>query len=204
MSRIATLLSALLLGATAFAQTPEEILSRMEAVMQPSDTEGVVTSMDIKLPLLGTMESRIWSRGSKMRMETETMGVKAIAYSDGVTTWTYTGNDNELEITNFKADSQEADTELFKGVAEGYDVSVKKETAEAWHLLCRKSRTNTNKDDPKTMDIVVAKGSYMPVSLSARMSGVSMTMHHISIGVSEEEVTFDFAKFPGAKVVDKR
>ena len=93
---------------------------------------------------------------------------------------------------------------MFSGVADGYDVSIKKDTDRAWYIQCKKSKTNTNKDDPKNMEIVVAKGTYMPVSLSAKMSGVTMTMKDISYGVKEADVTFDISKFPNATVVDKR
>ena len=93
---------------------------------------------------------------------------------------------------------------MFSGVADGYDVFIKKDTDRAWYIQCKKSKTNTNKDDPKNMEIVVAKGTYMPVSLSAKMSGVTMTMKDISYGVKEADVTFDISKFPNATVVDKR
>ena len=93
---------------------------------------------------------------------------------------------------------------MFKGVADGYDVSIKKETAEAWYIQCKKSKTNTNKEDPKNMEIVVAKGTYHPVSLSTKISGVSMTMKDLAFNVTEDQVTFDPKKYASAKVVDKR
>ena len=54
------------------------------------------------------------------------------------------------------------------------------------------------------MDLVVAKGTYYPKSLSASMSGVTTTLRDIAFGVSDEDLTFDAADYPGVKIVDKR
>ena len=75
---------------------------------------------------------------------------------------------------------------------------------DAWHILCKKSKTNTNKDDPKSMEIVVAKGTCYPISLSTKMEGLKLTMKDLSFGVTENQVTFDPKKYASAKVVDKR
>ena len=49
------------------------------------------------------------------------------------------------------------------------------------------------------------KGTYLPIQLSARMSLlVTMTLHDISFGVTEEQVTFNPADYPGVKIKDKR
>lgn len=61
----------------------------------------------------------------------------------------------------------------------------------AWYLQCKKIKTNTNKDDPKTMGLVVAKGTYHPISLSAKVSGITVTMCDLSFNVSEKQVTFN-------------
>ena len=98
----------------------------------------------------------------------------------------------------------ETDAEMFSGITDDYDVSIKKETADAWHLLCKKSKNNTDKDAPKTIDLVISKKNYYPLSLSTKMSGVSMNLHGISFGVTEKQVTFNAADYPTAKIVDKR
>ena len=54
------------------------------------------------------------------------------------------------------------------------------------------------------MNLVVAKGTYMPVSLSAKMSLVTVTLRDLSFDVTEEMVTFDPSKYPTATVIDKR
>ena len=83
-------------------------------------------------------------------------------------------------------------------------MSLKKETEKEWHFLAKKQKTNTNKDDPKTMEVVVAKGTYYPVSLSAKMDGITITMKDLVFGVTEADVTFNQANYPTATIEDKR
>ena len=71
-------------------------------------------------------------------------------------------------------------------------------------FLCKKSRSNTNKDDPKNMDLVVAKGTYMPKSLSTKVTGITITMRDLDYNVTEKDVTFNPADYPGVKIVDER
>ena len=54
------------------------------------------------------------------------------------------------------------------------------------------------------MDLVINKGTYLPVSLSAKVSSVTMTMREISFGISEKQVTFNISDYPDAKIIDKR
>lgn len=202
-----TTLAALLLFAVAgSAQTAREIISRMEEEMGRHGDEGLIMTAETKIPILGTMKVRSYVLGDKMRMATQMMGVKLLTWIDGNTEWVYNAKDNEIEIK--KADVSSADdggdAELFSGITEGYDVSIKKETDEAWYILCKKSKNNKEKDAPKSMDVVVAKGTFYPISLSAKVSGISMTMYDISFGVTEADVTFNINDFPNAKVVDKR
>ena len=93
---------------------------------------------------------------------------------------------------------------MFEDITDGYDVSISKQTADAWYISCKKSKSNKSKDDPKNMELVVSKKDYSPISLSASMSGVKMTMRDISFGVTESMVTFNPDKYPGVKIVDKR
>ena len=188
----------------AVAQTPEEIVSRMEAEMNSHAGEGIAMTVDIKIPILGTATSRSYVYGSKLRVEMKMMGAQVVTWSDGETSWTYVSKDNSLTIQSAghkKANT--GDVELFMGITDGYDVSMKKETADAWHLLCKKSKGNKDEDDPKTMDLVVSKKNYYPLSLKASMSGMTMTMRDISFDVTEADVTFDPSKFPGVKIIRK-
>ena len=93
---------------------------------------------------------------------------------------------------------------MFKGITEGYTVTISKETENLWYLKCKKSRSNNNEDDPKTMDLVVEKGTYNPKSLSAKLRGVTLTMRDLTYSVSEKQVTFNQADYPGVSILDKR
>lgn len=209
--RIFSALAALLLGTAALAQTPEEIITSMDKEMSRYDeADGVVMTVDIKMPILGTMSSRTWTLGGKNRVEASAMGATIVTWDDGTTTWTYDGKNNEVTIEKSKInkdgikDTSDGDLSMFTGITEGYDLSITKETDKAWYIRCRKNRSNTDKDAPKKMDIVVAKDSYYPLSLTASAGGTEMTIKGISFGVKEEEVTFNQADFPNATVVDKR
>lgn len=208
MKKLFSIITFIAFAAVAIAQTPQEIISRMEAEMNKHDeSEGVAMTMDIKVIILGTMTSRIYTLGDKTRVEASMLGKNVITWNDGDTEWTYNSENAEIEIKKAtpkqKSDS-DGDVEMFSGITDGYEVSIKKETDTEWHLRCKKSKSNPDKDAPKKMDLVVAKGTYWPVSLSASISGVNMTMREISFGVTEKQVTFDPKAFPNATIVDKR
>ena len=208
MKRFFALLTAGLLAVTAYAQTAEEIIAKMEEVMEQfSEENGLRMTMDIKIPILGTLSSSVWSLGDKMRKEATMMGKKLVTWQDGVTEWTYDSDENTITIEKqdqSKKSDEKENMEMFQNATEGYDVSIGKETASSWTIKCKKNRSNTNKDDPKNMEIVVAKGSYYPLSLSAKIEGVTVTMHDLKFSVSEKDVTFNKADYPGVTIIDKR
>lgn len=209
MKRIIALLAACTLVGAAFAQTPEEIVAKMDEVMEASGAGGqnLRMTLDIKIPILGTFSTKAYSLGEKMRMEATVMGVTIVTWQDGKTEWEYNTKDNTVTITNqdpSKTSSEKENMELFSSATEGYDVSISKETADAWYIKCKKNKSNQNKDDPKTMDIVVAKGSYKPISLSAKVNGVTATIRDLAFDVTEKQVTFNKADYPTATVIDKR
>lgn len=206
MNRFYSLMAALLCSFAAFAQTPQEILDKMNAVMTAHEKEGLVMTADIKIPILGTMSTKSYSLGDKVRMDTEMMGVTLLTWTDGETVWTYDSKNNKITIEkdNGKATDDAGDAELLEGIGEGYDLKITKETADSWFIQCKKNKSNTDKDAPKTMDVVVAKGTYYPVSLKAKMKGITMVMRDFSFGVSEKFVTFDINDYPGAAIEDKR
>jgi outer membrane lipoprotein-sorting protein len=188
----------------AVAQTPKEIVDRMEATMNAPEKEGIIMTVDLKLLIVGTTTSKSYMLGGKTRVEMKMMGVQIITWSDGEKDWTYISKDNTLTIEKSKGDASEAgDTEMFSGITDGYDVTLKKETADAWYFLCKKSKRNKEKDDPKTIDLVISKKNYYPLSLKASVSGMTMTMREISFGVTEADVTCDPSKFPGVKIIRK-
>ena len=59
---------------------------------------------------------------------------------------------------------------MLDSVKEGYDVKLKKETDQAWEFVCTKSKTNTKKDDPKKINLVISKTTYLPIRVSAQGS----------------------------------
>jgi len=208
MKRFFALLTALVLAGAAYAQTAEEIVAKMDAAMEQVSAEnGFRMTMDIKIPILGTMSSDAWSLGDKMRLEAQMMGKKLVTWQDGQTEWTYDAGENTITIENQdktkKSDEQE-NMKMFQSATEGYDVSIAKETSSAWTIKCKKNRFNTNKDDPKNMEIVIAKDTYYPMSLSAKVDLVTVTMRNLKFNVTEEEVTFNKADYPGATIIDKR
>ena len=187
------------------AQTAEEILNNMDKVFSQHEQDGIGMTVETKIPILGTLSMEVCTLGDKMRMETKMLGTSLLIWDDGETEWTYNTKDNELEIADSTPSSvEEGDADMFKGVADGYDVAIKKETDEAWYINCKKSRSNPDKDAPKSMDIVVAKGTYHPISLSTKMKGVTLTMKDLFFGVTEKQVTFNPEQYASAKVVDKR
>ena len=208
MKRFFALLTACVLAVAAYAQTAEEIVARMDAAMEQVSAEnGFRMTMDIKIPILGTMSSDAWSLGDKMRLEAQMMGKKLVTWQDGQTEWTYDAGENTITIENQdktkKSDEQE-NMKMFQSATEGYDVSIAKETSSAWTIKCKKNRFNTNKDDPKNMEIVIAKDTYYPMSLSAKVDLVTVTMRNLKFNVTEEDVTFNKADYPGATIIDKR
>ncbi len=208
MKRFFALLTALVLAGAAYAQTAEEIVARMDAAMEQVSAEnGFRMTMDIKIPILGTMSSDAWSLGDKMRLEAQMMGKKLVTWQDGQTEWTYDAGENTITIENqdkTKKSDEEENMKMFQSATEGYDVSIAKETSSAWTIKCKKNRFNTNKDDPKNMEIVIAKDTYYPMSLSAKVDLVTVTMRNLKFNVTEEEVTFNKADYPGATIIDKR
>ena len=208
MKKLIAIISFIALATTAMAQTAEEIVSRMNAEMSKHDeSEGFAITMDMKIILVGTISSRSYILGDKMRIEANKDGKDFITWSDGKTEWSYDSETNEIEITNAKPrekSDKDSNTKLFKNVTEGYDVKIDKETATEWHIRCKRSKSNPDKDAPKRMDLVVDKDTYWPVSLTTSVTAASLTMRDISFGVTEQQVTFNEKDYPGVKIVDKR
>lgn len=201
---IAALLASL---AISFAQTPEEIIERMDSEMKKADEMGLAITMDLTIPIIGKTSAAMRVRGDKSRTEMSIKDVKETLWMDKTTMWTYSSTSNEVVIESRKNDSknsQEENIEMFSGITEGYDVKLEKETADTWQFRCDKSKSNTNKDDPKKMTLIVSKKDYMPISLSTKVKGITVTMRDAKLGVSESEVTFNASSLPGVTITDKR
>ena len=208
MKKILISIFAAFFAATAlFAQSTEEILYKMDQKTKRFDSEGFYMIMEIKLPIIGTMGTDVYMNGDKYKLVTDVKGESTMFWSDGNTDWEYDASKKEIVITNSdKSDESQAESnvELLKGVTDGYDVVLKKVTDEAWYFVCNKSKTNKDKDDPKKMDLVVSKATYLPISLKSTMKGVTVTLRNFKVGISEEEVTFTPKDYPNAKIIDKR
>lgn len=207
MKRFLLTVAALFAATALFAQTNEEILARMDAELAILEDNGFSMIMDLKIPILGTYSTDMYSFGKKTKAVVDVKGEKAILWSDEVTDWEYNVNKNEITITNAKpseSSSSEDSMSTLKGVTDGYDVKLKKEDDAAWYFICTKSKTNTNKDDPKKMDLVVSKATYLPIRTSITQKGVTVTLRNFAKGVSEADVTFDPSLYPDATVIDKR
>ena len=207
MKKFFCILTAMFAATALFAQTTEEILARMDEQTERFTPEGFSMIMEIKLPILGTVGTTVYILGDKYKLYSEVKGDVLMYWSDKVTEWEYDASKNEITISNAKPSEEsqaESNVKMLKGVTDGYDVRLRSETDEVWNFRCTKSKTNTNKDDPRTMDLVVAKGTYMPVSLKSTLKGVTVTLRNFAVGITEEAVTFDASKFSNAKIIDKR
>lgn len=205
MKKVLISIFATLLAATAlFAQTPQEIIAKMDQETARFDKEGFVMVMEMKIPILGTFSSTLYTIGNKNKSITNIKGSTLITWTDGVTERVYDGEKNEITIKNATPSDAAESANTLNGITEGYDVKLKKETADAWYFVCTKSKNNTNKDDPKKMDLVVSKITYLPISHSTTVKGVTVTLRDFAIGVNEADLKFDASLYPTAKIIDKR
>ena len=207
MKKIIVFAIALFAAVAAMAQTPEEIVSRMETAMSNHKDDGISMVIDIKIPILGSMVSTSYTLGDKTRVEADMAGVAIITWADGKTLWTYNAKDNEIEIKDWsptEKSNSDGDVSMFENITDGYKLTIRDEKNDAWYLVCSKLKSNPDKDAPKTIDLVVAKDTYYPVSLSTKTSGITLTMRDVSFGVDPALVTFNQADYPTAKITDKR
>ena len=207
MKKILIAFFAAVFAATALsAQTAEEIIARMDQETERFPAEGSFFVMEIKMPIVGTVATDVYILGDKYKMDANIKGNRVLHWSDGVSDWEYDTSKREVVITKAKPSSSQAENnvKMLKSAAEGYDVKLTKETDEAWYIRCTKSRTNTVKDDPKKMEMVISKETYLPISTKAGTGMVTVSMLNMRVGVTEEEVTFHPEDYPGVRIVDQR
>lgn len=208
MKKLLILLAGIFIALGAFAQTPDEIIARMEQAMGGHENDGMAMTMDMKIPILGTVSTRSYMLGDKLRIEGKMMNRAIVSFIDGTTVWDIDDEKKEVIIKTKEKTKEpsesEKNAEMFSGITEGYDVSIKSETAAVWNIVCKKSKGNTNKDDPKTMNLTIRKKDYIPVSLSAKMSGVTVTMRDLVYDIKDSQVTFNASNYPGYTIKDER
>ena len=195
-------------GTTLLAQTTEEILGRMSTEMERGNTEGFSIDLNMKIPIVGTVTSHNMILGDKMKFVITSDDKSSIMWSDATTTWSYDEKTGEITIENKKptTDEKKDDDNMnaFNNITDGYDLTLKKETSDAWYIVCKKSKSNKDKDDPKKMELTVSKATYLPISLRTKQSLITISIENYTLGVSEESVTFNPAEYPNATIIDKR
>lgn len=205
---VAALVAALLCGSGLSAQTPEEIVKKMSAQMDRAEAEGLIMDLNIKMPIVGTVKSHNLVLGEKMKTIATGKDKKAVMWMNETTKWEYDEQNNEITISSKEPSSDKnksnSDMKAFDSLTNGYDLVLEKETEDAWYIICKKSKSNKEKDDPVKMDLAVSKATNLPIYLRMKQSVVTISIENVGIGVSEKSVTFNPADFPNAKIIDKR
>lgn len=190
------------------AQTPEEVAERMNAELEKGDSLGMSFDLVMSIPLLGSFSTTNYTLGDKMRIDIVEKGKTNVTWSDGTTDWNYDAEKNEVKITKAKPKDEndnKGDAGLAKGVTEGYDLSFDRDTNDqTWYITCKKNKDNKDKDDPKRIEMAVARDTYLPLYVKTKAKGIKISMENFKLGVSEADVTFDPSKYPNAKIVDER
>ena len=210
MKKILCLVSALVWAMSAFSQTGQEIVNRMNRMISDRKSQGICVSVDVKIPVVGTITTKTYSLGKKSRLEIESSKINTITFIDDTLQWTYIPGNTDVVLTNIQignanaSDNPGMDVGMFDDIPEGYDISIKSQNAVKWELLCKRKKSNKDDDSPKTITLEVRKETYEPISMSTKMMGINCTMHHFIFGVTEDKVTFNPDDFPGIKIVDQR
>lgn len=197
-------------GMSLRGQTSDEIISRLNETLSQKEYLGSQFDFILDLPILGKMPTHVWENGNHVKMEMNVSGNKAVSWIDDKYTWIYDSKSNEVKIRNLEKDGKSSDKsaedgmEMFGGITEGYDVSILNEDSETWYLQCKKKKSNTNKNDPKTMELAVSKSTYMPKYLRSKSKGIAISIENVQMGASPSEVIFDASMYPGIKIIDER
>ena len=208
ISLIICLIGAMMASMNLNAQTPEEIVERMSTELAKGDSLGMTFDLVMTIPIIGTFSSTNSILGDKMKLVVSGKDNTNISWDDGTTNWDYDSAKNEVTITNSKPkenNDTSNDPGLAASVSDGYDLSFdKKDDDNAWYIVCKKSRSNKSKDDPKRIDMAISKTTYLPIYTKTKAKGITISMENYVIGVTEEEVTFNPANYPTAKIIDER
>ena len=190
------------------AQTPEEVIERMNAEIRKGDSLGMSFDFVMSIPILGEFRTTNYTLGDKLKIELLAKDNKVTSWNDGTTEWEYDPEKNEVKITNAKPKEEKdnsGNTELVTGVSEGYDLFFDKKTNDqVWYIVCKKNKSNKEKDDPKRIDLAVSKADYSTIYMKTKLKGIGISMENFHIGVTEEQVTFNPADYPTATIVDER
>lgn len=187
------------------AQTPEEIVKKMTAEIQAAETGGYAVDLNMKMPIIGLVKSHIMVYGDKTRMDVSGKEKMGTVWTDATTKWDYSPKDATVTITNKEgSDSGQNELQSVKGLDEGYKLTLKEETADSWYIICKKTKANKVKEDPKKVYLTVSKATYLPISMLSKSMLFTVNMANMATGVTEADVTFDPASLPGVNIIDKR
>lgn len=82
LKKLFSLLCFIAMAGIMVAQTPQEIISRMEAEMDKHEKDGLIMTLDAKVPIIGTMTTKTYTLGTKARIEATVIGVDVVTWSD--------------------------------------------------------------------------------------------------------------------------
>jgi outer membrane lipoprotein-sorting protein len=211
MKKTLCLLFALVWAMAAFSQTGAEIIDRMNERINSRTGDGISLIVDVKVPVLGAVVTKTAVLGEKRRLDVKMKEHNVITFSEKDTIWIYTEETNSIIISNDSVMAQAKssnqggmDVDMFGDLTEGYDITIKSQNLVKWELACKRKRSNKDDDAPKNITLEVRKETYEPISMSTKMMGINCTMHDFKFGISEKEVTFNEADFPGVTIVDNR
>lgn len=202
---------ALVWAMAAFSQTGAEIIDRMNERINSRAGDGISIIVDVKVPVLGAIATKTAVLGEKRRLDVKMKEHNVITFSEKDTIWIYTEETNSIIISNDSVMAQSKSSnqggmnvDIFGDLTEGYDITIKSQNLVKWELACKRKKSNKDDDSPKNMTLEVRKETYEPISMSTKMMGINCTMHDFKFGISEKEVTFNEADFPGVTIVDNR
>ena len=202
---------ALVWAMAAFSQTGAEIIDRMNERINSRAGDGISLIVDVKVPVLGAVATKTAVLGEKRRLDVKMKEHNVITFSEKGTIWIYTEETNSIIISNDSVMAQAKssnqggmDVDMFGDLTEGYDITIKSQNLVKWELACKRKRSNKDDDAPKNITLEVRKETYEPISMSTKMMGINCTMHDFKFGITEKEVTFNEADFPGVTIVDNR
>ena len=211
MKKTLCLLFALVWAMAAFSQTGAEIIDRMNERINSRAGDGISLIVDVKVPVLGAIATKTAVLGEKRRLDVKMKEHNVITFSEKDTIWIYTEETNSIIISNDSVMAQSKSSnqggmnvDIFGDLTEGYDITIKNQNLVKWELACKRKKSNKDDDSPKNMTLEVRKETYEPISMSTKMMGINCTMHDFKFGLSEKEVTFNEADFPGVTIVDNR
>lgn len=200
-----TLAAVLMSSAALYAQTPEEVVAKMQEQLLCADAEGYAMDMTMKMAIVGSATTHILVRGEKTKIQIAGNSGSEIDWTDATTKWAYDPAKADVTVSAKPVEGKkDGDLAPFMNLTEGYKVISKGETADEWIFVCKKLSTNKDKDAAKKIDLKVSKKTCLPTFLQMKKSIVTMTIENVALGVTEDEVTFRPEDYPGVKIVDNR